>query len=48
MTSVRLLTAVVLAPPVLAAVFLLSHKLFSLMVGIIILLGAWEWSRLAA
>lgn len=47
MTWVRVLTAVVVAPPVLAAVFLLSHALFALMWAGIILLGAWEWSRLA-
>ena len=47
MTGVRMLTAIVVAPPVLAAVFLLSQQLFAVMMGIIILLGAWEWSRLA-
>lgn len=47
MTWVRFLTAIVIAPPVLVAVFVLAPQLFAIMVGVVILLGAWEWSRLA-
>lgn len=47
MTSVRFWTALVVAPPVLAGMFLLSGTLFAAMVGGFILLGAWEWSKLA-
>ena len=47
MTWVRFLTAIVIAPPVLVAVFVLAPQFFAIMVGVVILLGAWEWSRLA-
>ncbi len=47
MTWVRFLTAIIIAPPVLLGVFMLAPRFFAVMVGIIILLGAWEWSRLA-
>lgn len=47
MTWVRFLTAIVIAPPVLIAVFMLAPMFFALMVGAVILMGAWEWSRLA-
>lgn len=47
MTWVRFLTAIIVAPPALVAVFMLAPKFFAIMIGAIILLGAWEWSRLA-
>lgn len=43
----RLLTALVLAPLALAAVFLLPLLPFSILMGVLVLLGAWEWSNLA-
>ena len=43
----RLITALVLAPLALAAVFLLPLTLFSVLMGGLVLLGGWEWSNLA-
>ncbi len=43
----RVLTAVVLIPVVLGAVYMLSVKGFLIAWGVVILAAAWEWSRLA-
>ena len=43
----RVLTAVVLIPLVLLAIFKLPNSIFSLVWGAIILGGSWEWSNLA-
>jgi len=43
----RVITASVLAPLVVLAIFLLPHVYFSLVWGIIILIAAWEWANLA-
>lgn len=43
----RVITASILAPLVVAAIFLLPHLYFSLIWGIIILMAAWEWANLA-
>ena len=43
----RVITASVLAPLVVLAIFLLPHIYFSLIWGIIILMAAWEWAYLA-
>lgn len=43
----RVLTALVLAPLMLAGIYLLSPPLFSLFIGLIVLIAAWEWFNLA-
>jgi len=43
----RLLTAMVLAPMALAGVFLLPQGGFEVFVAVAMVLGAWEWGRLA-
>ncbi len=43
----RVITALVLAPPVMAAVLLLPTALFASMLAIVVGLGAWEWAKLA-
>jgi phosphatidate cytidylyltransferase len=43
----RTLTALLLAPPAVAAVLLLSTRSFAVVIGLVLLIGAWEWSRLA-
>jgi len=43
----RLITALVLAPLALGAVFLLPLLPFSILMGLLVLLGGWEWSNLA-
>lgn len=42
----RVLTAVLLAPPVVAGVWLLPGPVFALLAGLVFLLAAWEWTRL--
>lgn len=44
----RVLTAAVLAPLMLAGIFFLPLTGFMVFAGLITLLGAWEWSKLAA
>lgn len=43
----RLITASLLAPLALAAVFLLPVVGFSVVMGLVVLIGAWEWANLA-
>ena len=43
----RVITASVLAPLVVLAIFFLPHMYFSLLWGIILLAAAWEWTNLA-
>lgn len=43
----RVLTALVLAPLMLAGIFLLSPPLFSLFIGVIVMIAAWEWVNLS-
>lgn len=45
--AVRTASAVVLAPPVLAAVYL-GPPFFEIMLGVVALVLAWEWNRLCA
>ncbi|HIZ51488.1 MAG TPA: phosphatidate cytidylyltransferase, partial [Candidatus Pseudomonas excrementavium] len=47
MLKQRILTGVILAPPVIAGFVLLDHLWFAVMIGFIVTLGAWEWARLA-
>ncbi|MEX1034051.1 MAG: phosphatidate cytidylyltransferase [Cellvibrionaceae bacterium] len=47
MLSQRIVTGLILAAGVLAAVFLLSFTLFALLAALVFVIGAWEWSRLA-
>jgi len=44
----RILTALVLAPLALAGVFFLPLAWFGLMVGVVALIGAWEWGAFVA
>lgn len=43
----RLLTALVLAPLMLAGIYFLPVDYFSLFIGLIVVLAAWEWANLA-
>jgi phosphatidate cytidylyltransferase len=43
----RIITAVILAPIVLACVFLLPHFEFSLFIGVVLAVAAWEWANFA-
>ena len=43
----RVLTALVIAPIAIAGVFFLPQTQFAVFVGAIIMVGAWEWGRLA-
>jgi phosphatidate cytidylyltransferase len=43
----RLITALILAPIAIAGIFFLNPFYFSLFIGFIISLGAWEWANLA-
>ena len=43
----RVLTALVIAPIAIAGVFFLPQAQFAVFVGAIIMVGAWEWGRLA-
>lgn len=43
----RILSALVMIPAVIAALFLLSPEMFALAIGIICILGAWEWAQFA-
>ena len=47
MLKQRILTALVLAPLALAGVFLLPPAGFAIFIGLVIMLGGWEWSNLA-
>lgn len=43
----RLITSLVLAPLMLAGIYLLPPQQFSLFIGLIVVLAAWEWANLA-
>ena len=43
----RVLTALVIAPIAIAGLFFLPQTQFAVFVGAIIMIGAWEWGRLA-
>ena len=46
MLKQRIITAVLLIPAVLAAIFLLSPLHFAWVMALVVLLGAWEWSNI--
>lgn len=46
MLRIRVLTALALAPPVIAGVWFLPGAVFALLAGLVFLLAAWEWMRL--
>ncbi|MGH8115653.1 MAG: phosphatidate cytidylyltransferase, partial [Rhodanobacteraceae bacterium] len=43
----RVITAIVLAPLILALIFLAKGTVFATLLGLIFLLGMWEWTRMA-
>jgi len=47
MLKIRVLTAAVLVPLFVLGVLKLPGSYFSILIGIVVLLGAWEWSHLA-
>ena len=47
MLKQRVITAVILAPLILALIFLTRASVFATLLGLIFLLGMWEWTRLA-
>ncbi|MCW8194286.1 phosphatidate cytidylyltransferase [Proteobacteria bacterium 005FR1] len=47
MLKQRIITAIVLAAVLLAAVFFLPLSLFAILAAVVFVVGAWEWSRLA-
>ncbi|MGH8146399.1 MAG: phosphatidate cytidylyltransferase [Rhodanobacteraceae bacterium] len=47
MLKQRVITAIVLAPLILALIFLTRASVFATLLGLIFLLGMWEWTRMA-
>lgn len=47
MLKIRVLTAAVLGPLFILGVFYLPAPYFALLVGVVVLMGAWEWARLS-
>jgi phosphatidate cytidylyltransferase len=47
MLKQRVITALVLAPLIVALIFLTKASVFATLLGLVFLLGMWEWTRLA-
>ena len=47
MLKQRVITAIVLAPLIVALIFLTKASVFATLLGLIFLLGMWEWTRMA-
>jgi phosphatidate cytidylyltransferase len=47
MLKQRVITAVILAPLIVALIFLTRASVFATLLGLIFLLGLWEWTRMA-
>jgi phosphatidate cytidylyltransferase len=48
MLKQRVITAIILAPLAIALIFLTKASVFATLLGLIFLLGMWEWTRMAA
>ncbi|TAN07307.1 MAG: phosphatidate cytidylyltransferase [Rhodanobacteraceae bacterium] len=48
MLKQRVITAVIAAPLIIALIFLAKASVFATLLGLIFLLGMWEWTRMAA
>jgi phosphatidate cytidylyltransferase len=44
MLKLRVITALILAPLVLSAIFFVPHPVTAAVLGVLVVLGAWEWS----
>jgi phosphatidate cytidylyltransferase len=47
MLKQRVITAIILAPLIIALIFLTRASVFATLLGLIFLLGMWEWTRMA-
>lgn len=47
MLKQRVITAIVLAPLIIALIFLTRAAMFAALLGLVFLLGMWEWTRMA-
>lgn len=47
MLKQRVITALILAPLILALIFLTKASVFATLLGLILLLGMWEWTRMS-
>src|SRR5690348_1220868 len=47
MLKQRVITALILAPLIVALIFLTKPSVFATLLGLVFLLGMWEWTRMA-